>query len=232
MPGNWPGRIPERGRAPFIPGPTANFAGDERKTPMISVDMLGSPVWLSPTFNNINNTFSSRHGMAGSIDSYELSRSIQTPTPETCEIPKHQQWPWRSFAFFSDLGTEGYLVNKPQLAGIGWLIALSYYIYAIFSQPKGKKRNEEVVYQATANGIMPFAEAKAAVLAGEYIQKKLAVPFQKRNKVSLFKWVSLPASKVTGGLMALLALTPGVGDPVSKRIIKVYQSYVKEEAKP
>lgn len=144
-----------------------------------------------------------------------LSEAV--PSSESSEspvIPASRQWPWRGFAFSSDLGTIGYLVKKPQLAGLGWLTALPYYIFSIENRPKGSERKEEALYQATANGILPFAEAKIGTMAGELLHQR----FAQTGKLTR------PMSKTLGGLTALLVLTPILGDPISRWLIKRYKS--------
>jgi hypothetical protein len=149
-------------------------------------------------------------------------------TPAEVESPKYRQWPWRAFAFCSDLGTVGYLANKPRLGLLGWAFALPYYLYALIQAPQGQQRLQEMLYQATANGIFPFAEAKAGVMAAGLLYQCLIVPFVKKYPLSPFNRLTLPASKIAGGLTALFALTPKVGDPLSDWLSNTYKDYLKK----
>lgn len=153
---------------------------------------------------------------------------VQSVTTGNSEVPAHRQWPWRSFAFCSDLGTVGYLVNKPKLGLLGWVLALPYYLYALFKQPKGEQRKQEFIYQTTANGIFPFTEAKLGVVIGDLIDQHLITPLIKKYPTSAFSRLTQPMSKIAGGLIALLALTPTMGDPVSHWIMQKYKTHLRE----
>jgi hypothetical protein len=124
---------------------------------------------------------------------------------------KLHQWPWRGFAFASDLGILAQLLRKPKLAGVGWLIALPYYGYSLVSKPSKEKRIEEAVYQLTANGLCPLIEVKLGIIVGKLVGVK-------------FPKIALPVWKGAGGLLALAVLTPAVGDPVSSQIVQKYQA--------
>ena len=183
---------------------------------MVSVYTLGQSSW--PLTTVTQNSFSIGHPMASNPDScvfaqFQYASSKTATEPDT---PLYRQWPWRGFAFCSDLGTVGYLINKPKLGLFGWALALPYYLYALFKQPKGPQRSQEFAYQATANGLLPFLEAKAGVITGGYIAKR----FKPLVKPSL--------SKLTGGLTALLALTSTVGDPLSDWMLKQYKTYLRK----
>lgn len=193
---------------------------------MVSVNTLGRPDWQLASPGSISSIFSARHNM-GEHDTFRRFETHQEPT-EFLNIPAHRQWPWRGFAFSSDLGTLGCLVNKPQLAGLGWLIALPYYLYSVFSQSKGQKRKEEIMYQATANGLLPFVEAKAGTMAGELLYRKLALRLIEKAPTIIFSRLTRPMAKTFGGLTALLVLTPTLGDPISHWIIKRYKTSFEE----
>jgi hypothetical protein len=139
------------------------------------------------------------------------------------ETPRYRQWPYRGFAFASDLGLVGYLLKQPIMGTIGWLIALPYYAYALLQQKNPKDRKEEALFQATANGIFPFIEAKLGVTAGDWISKK---PPQNAKKYpsSVLPRLPRPVYKGIGGLLALLVLTPTLGDPLSHWLLNKYQA--------
>lgn len=124
---------------------------------------------------------------------------------------KLHQWPWRGFAFASDLGILAHLLRKPKLAGVGWLIALPYYGCSLVSKPGKEKKLEEAVYQFTANGLCPLLEVKLGIIVGKLVGVKFP-------KIALSVW------KGAGGLLALAVLTPTVGDPVSSHIVQKYQA--------
>lgn len=147
-----------------------------------------------------------------------------TVEPAAVSKPALEQWPWRGFAFCSDLGTIGALVKQPKLAGLGWLLATPYYLLSIFSQPKGQQRKEELMYQVTANGVFPFVEAKLGTVAGEMIFNKVK-PLVSPSFNLLNMKIPLNASvaKALGGLASLLLLTPALGDPLSASITKTFK---------
>ena len=149
-------------------------------------------------------------------------------TPAEIENPKYRQWPWRAFAFCCDLGTVGYLANKPKLGLLGWALALPYYLYALIQASKGRQRHQEMLYQVTANGIFPFAEAKVGVIAGGLLYQRLIAPFITKYPHLYFSRLTLPASKIAGGLTALFTLTPKVGDPLSNWLSNKYKDYLKK----
>lgn len=195
---------------------------------MVSANTLAPIAWqCMPTTTVNKGKYSTGYTMIGYQDCFEHAKTDHESS-ERSDTPVHRQWPWRGFAFCSDLGTVGYLVNKPQLAALGWLLALPYYAYSIFSQPKGKKRNEEMVYQVTANGMMPFAGAKVGTLAGEALYRNAVTQLRKKYPNSQLYRLSLPLYKTLGGLIALFALTPTVGDPLSRWIMQRYQSSTAE----
>ena len=138
--------------------------------------------------------------------------------PLQVDTPAYRQWPWRGFAFCSDLGTVGYLLNKPKFGILGWALALPYYLYALACQPTGQQRNQELLYQSTANGVLPFLEAKAGVAAGGM----LAIQAIKKNSMPVFGLLTHSMIKVMGGIIALLALTPVLGDPISNWVVRQY----------
>jgi len=115
---------------------------------------------------------------------------------------------------------------------VGWLLALPYYGYALLTQPNGKKRKEEIMYQATGNGIFPFLEAKAGVKAGGWLYDYLQnAEGAKKYSIPILKKLTQPMAKIGGGLIALLTLTPAVGDPVSQWIVKQFKIYQKKGQK-
>jgi hypothetical protein len=132
----------------------------------------------------------------------------------------HRQWPWRLFPFASDLGTVGCLLNRPKLGILGWMIATPYYLYAFLKQPDARQRKDETLYQATANGIFPLIEAKIGVKLGEVL-------YHLASKSSMLSVETVKQShcKLLGGLLALITLTPTLGDPVSHQICRKYQSH-------
>ena len=178
-------------------------------------------------------------------DSYKLSLNSgvsqsRTTTPASPSLPSqntsateantpvYRQWPWRGFAFCSDLGTIGYLLKKPRLARWGWALALPYYAYALIHQPTKAKRQEELLYQATANGLFPFLAAKAGVQAGDSAHQALSAPWR---QALLKQGLSAPRVKLVGALLAVLLLTPGVGDPISRWLEARYQKHLRGSAK-
>jgi hypothetical protein len=194
---------------------------------MVSVDSLGQ---LScPTVNKTQKLFLIEHPMTSNSHSRLPDQFLGgSVTSSDSQSPAHQQWPWRGFAFCSDLGTLGYLMNKPKLGFVGWTLALPYYLYALFQQPKGEQRNRELIYQATANGIFPFAAAKAGVITGGFIYQRFITQFIKKYPTSILKRFTQPISKIAGGFIALLTLTPMVGDPLSHWMIQKFQTHLKE----
>lgn len=131
------------------------------------------------------------------------------------------QFPYRSFAFASDLGTVAHIVKQPKLAGIGWMIAAPYYLYSILAQPNKEKREQETVYQLTANGIFPLLEAKLGAIAGQQAGLHLLSSLPEKT----FSWLhkARPATwKGLGSLVALVTLTPTLGDPLSKKILNKF----------
>ncbi len=183
---------------------------------MVSVYTLGQSSW--PLVAATQTSFSIGQPMASNSHSFAFDQFQETsskPATDTAR-PVYRQWPWRGFAFCSDLGTVGYLINKPKLGLLGWALAMPYYLYALLKQPKGPQRNQELAYQATANGLLPFLEAKTGVITGGYMAKRL-------NPL-----VNPSFSKLTGGLTALLALTPTVGDPFSNWVLKQYKTYLRK----
>ena len=158
------------------------------------------------------------------LDQFQYSAETRTDS----KPPTYQQWPLRGFAFCSDLGTVGYLVNKPKIGIVGWALALPYYLYAVFKQPKGEQQRQELLYQATANGIFPFVEAKAGVGMGDLLYRHVISPVSQKYPHLALSCLTQPRSKIAGGLMALLALTPTVGDPISDWILKNYKLHLKE----
>jgi hypothetical protein len=137
----------------------------------------------------------------------------------TCESSKLHQWPWRGFAFASDLGTVGALLKQPGLGVVGWLIALPYYAYALLSEQPGQKRKEEMLYQVTANGFFPLIEAKIGIVLGHLLEQKLKRVFPDK----LFTRFRQPVYRLGGGLLAVAALTPLAGDPVSRHLMNRYR---------
>ena len=140
----------------------------------------------------------------------------------------YRQWPWRGLAFASDLGTVGYLVKQHWLGLIGWLLALPYYAYALWRQPDSKNRKEEAVYQATANGFLPFMAAKVGTMIGELAHRKITVFLAEKYPTSGLNKLTCPMYKVIGGLATLLVLTPSVDDPISNWIMSQYKQFVEE----
>lgn len=143
---------------------------------------------------------------------------------QTEEPLLHRKWPWRILPFASDLGTIGYLMNRPKLGLAGWVIATPYYLYAIMRRPNRKKRNEEVLYQSTANGIFPAIEAKLGVIAGGLLHDQLNPNLLQKYPGSALTRLSNTAYKLVGGILALVALTPSLGDPLSHWLGQQYQT--------
>lgn len=145
-----------------------------------------------------------------------------TPEPDR-EIPLSHRWPFRGLAFASDLGTVSYLVNQPRLGHIGWLLSLPYYAVSILKAPSGNKRHEEILYQATANGLFPYAEAKLGMLAGEQVSHQVQSFLKKHAPASQLRKLAPSVYKLLGGLGALILLTPRLGDPLSHWLISQYR---------
>jgi hypothetical protein len=125
------------------------------------------------------------------------------------------QWPLRGFAFASDLGTVAKLANVPKLGMAGWAIAAPYYLASILGQKNKQQRENELIYQATANGLFPFLEAKAGVhLGGKLSQTPLFQSFF--PKIAKIKPQYL---QLLSGLLFVGLLTPFVGDPFSKKCL-------------
>ena len=132
----------------------------------------------------------------------------------------YHQWPWRALAFASDLGTIGCLIQKPRLGLLGWALAAPYYLAAIFTRPTKAAKQDEFIYQVTANGVFPFLAAKIGVSLSKKIYLKLLSHYSK------FPGVESKYFKVTqalGGLLSLLILTPRVGDPMSAAFVNQNQ---------
>jgi hypothetical protein len=187
---------------------------------MVGVYSLGQSSW------SLGRSSSAKYPMANCNfnrlqDTAEISNNLDTPG--------YRQWPWRGFAFCSDLGTVGYLANKPKLGILGWILATPYYVLTLFKQPPGKERRQELIYQATANGFFPFVEAKTGVMLGGLLHQHVFIPFINKNSVSALSRLTLPPSKIAGGLTTLLTLTPTVGDPLSHWIIKQYKTHLKKD---
>lgn len=129
-----------------------------------------------------------------------------------------REWPWRGFGFASDLGTLGALMGKPKIGVVGWLIALPYYAYSILSKPKGKARQEEALYQATANGIFPTAALTIGTRTGGALS-------QLTQKYSLNQSRPIPTNvyKAGMGLLSLAVLTKTLGDPLSQKMLDSFQ---------
>lgn len=125
-------------------------------------------------------------------------------------VPVHRQWPWRALAFSSDFGILAHMIDKPKWGMFGWLVAVPYYLYGLAIQPNAEARKEEAIYQATANGILPFLHIKLGTVLGSKLGQKLsprlAWPF-----------------KLLGGVAALAALTPTVGDPIGEHLIETFR---------
>src|SRR6478609_3470023 len=119
-----------------------------------------------------------------------------------------RQWPWRIFAFLSDLGTIGVLIKKRWMGTLGWSLALPYYAYALIHQPDSKSRKEEVLYQLTANGILPFMAAKVGITLGDKAYQQFGNKLSKRYPHTFINKLTHPMVKGLGGLLALLVLTP------------------------
>jgi hypothetical protein len=127
----------------------------------------------------------------------------------------YHQWPIRGFAFASDLGTIAKLANIPKLGIAGWIIAAPYYLASILGQDNKQKRQNELIYQVTANGLFPFVEAKAGVhFAGKLSQNPLFKSLL--PKIATIKPEYL---QLFSGLLFVGLLTPLVGDPLSKRCL-------------
>lgn len=129
---------------------------------------------------------------------------------------RHRQWPYRGLAFASDLGIVGHFIQQPKLAWGGWLIAMPYYLYSLWIQPSKERRQEELLYQSTANLAFPLAEAKLGTAGGAMLGKKLLNAGLKRMPVTMWKFL--------GGIAALVAMTPTIGDPISERIVHYFNA--------
>lgn len=205
-------------REPFSLSPTANFAGRWKDT-MVSAMPLSQPSSWQSTPTVFSPSIKNR--LAGSMPYTALQ--VSGSQPGVSETPRYRQWPYRGFAFASDLGLVGYLIKQPILGSIGWLIALPYYAYALLQHKDTRGKKEEALYQATANGIFPFIEAKLGVMAGDFAPSKLPKSF-KKSPTSILHRLPNPVYKGIGGLLALLILTPTLGDPLSHRLVGKYQT--------
>lgn len=132
--------------------------------------------------------------------SHHQCSSINTPNDS------HRQWPWRLFAFASDLGIVANMAHLPRLAWVGWLIALPYFGYGAGKQPNASALKEELFHQSVANLAFPAVFAKLGVLAGKALGRKWL------PKVP----VAIPS--LTVGLATVAALIPLVGDPVTHHL--------------
>lgn len=149
---------------------------------------------------------------------------------ENEERLSHRQWPWRILPFCSDLGTVGYLINRPKVGLIGWLLAMPYYLYAVLRQPDSQKRKEEVLYQSTANGLFPLVEAKMGINVGYFLYKRLtSIQHKKICPIDDLTKRPIALYKLAGGLLALAIMTPMLGDPFSHWIGEQYKKYSIEE---
>lgn len=194
---------------------------------MVSVYTLGQLSCPRPGISqsSLSTGFSmSSDGHSCTLDQFQYKTDRRTDS----KAPAYQSWPWRGFAFCSDLGTVGYLVNKPKLGLLGWVLALPYYLFAIFKQPKGEQRKQAIFYQATANGIFPILEAKAGVEIGGLLHRHVMNHFIQKYPPFALRWLTQPGLKIVGGLMALLALTPTLGDPISDSILERYKAQLKQ----
>jgi len=194
---------------------------------MVSVYTLGQSNWPVVTtyyLCTIGNKPVVHTGHSCTTDQFQS----QDTEPHVARIP-YREWPWRTFAFCSDLGTVGYLTNMPKLGIVGWLLALPYYGAAILTQPNGKKRKEEILYQATGNGIFPFLEAKAGVKAGGWLYGYLQnAAVAKKCSIPILNKLTQSMAKIGGSLIALFTLTPAIGDPISQWVVKQYKIYQKK----
>lgn len=136
-----------------------------------------------------------------------LPYSPQKPS-ESPLSRRHNQWPWRGFAFLSDasilLGLMGIKGPAKQLG----LVSIPYYLYAIARPQSSESRLNEILYQLTANGLFPFLNVSFGMKMGPFLQK-IAPIFKKQA-----------LAEMAGGLMGLLILTPLVGDPASHQLIQ------------
>ena|GEM_PF-4660547 len=152
-------------------------------------------------------------------DSSSVTSSAQNNEDQNDKQPC-RQWPWRIFAFLSDLGTIGCLLKKRWMGALGWSLALPYYAYALIHQPDSKSRKEEALYQVTANGIFPFMAAKIGITLGDRTYQKIGKSVAKNYPHTFFTELTHPMYKGIGGLLALLALTPTLNDPLSHKIVQ------------
>lgn len=107
--------------------------------------MVGCPTELLFQQPFLTCAYSARFSMTSSyFDQPGYSSLIEAQAISKKE--DYRQWPLRGLAFTSDLGTVGYLVKQPWLGLIGWMLALPYYVYALWRQPDSKSHKEEVVY--------------------------------------------------------------------------------------
>lgn len=129
------------------------------------------------------------------------------------------QWPWRTLAFASDLGIIAQILKKPKFAGLGWLVALPYYGASIASRPSTAQRQEEGIYQLTANGLFPILEAHLGIKLGALLRGKLATKIP--GRITQFPQ---PVCKGLSALLGLMTLTPLLGDRISDKIIEFFRS--------
>lgn len=194
---------------------------------MVSVSTLGQPGWqlTSPSSNGFPIGYcTAGHGNYTPFEQFEAIYKPTGTSNAPAKTPTHRQWPMRGLAFASDLGLVGYLVKQPILGSIGWLIALPYYAYALLKQPDKQSRKEEFLFQVTANGLLPLAEAKAGIMTGNLGYQKLSALLVQKYPTSVLSKLTQPMYKAIGGLLALLVLTPTLGDPISHWMMVQYQS--------
>lgn len=139
---------------------------------------------------------------------FTKARGVMLPSNDF----KSRQFPYRLLAFTSDLGTIAHLIKRPKLSWLGWSISAPYYAWAVVRQPAGQKRREELLYQATANGLFPYMwatlgtkMAKTALFHFPPIRQRIP-----QSRHPFFQFAAV--------LTAVLCLTPTLGDYFSKFI--------------
>lgn len=136
------------------------------------------------------------------------------------EANPYHQWPLRTMAFASDLGTVGHLVNLPKLFWAGWLVAAPYYVCSVASRPDREKKEEELIYQATANGFFPLLSAKLGVSLGRLAEGHFGGGQHSKTGETR----PSPLWRMGGGLGALAVLTPTLCDPLSRWLLEKWRS--------
>jgi hypothetical protein len=164
---------------------------------------------------------SSQVVLKSSFPSFTPTFQVEPGTDKLTAEPSdsiYHQWPYRGLAFASDLGTLGYLLQKPRLGMLGWAIALPYYAAALFSRPTAAEKQDEALYQVSANGVFPFLAAKAGTCIGHWLATLVAKQLPLPKTCSLNSRIKLCEALI--GLFGLLAFTPRLGDPLSAWLVQ------------